>query len=73
MRFWIEGDDQRGPGNVGVVIPPGVAHALRADPSRDALMVYGTSTVFDPEAEGRIADEIERPEAPEEWAAFFQN
>jgi dTDP-4-dehydrorhamnose 3,5-epimerase-like enzyme len=73
MRFWIEGDDQRGPGNVGVVIPPGVAHALRADPSRDALMVYGTSTVFDPEAEGRIADQIERPEAPEEWAAFFQS
>jgi dTDP-4-dehydrorhamnose 3,5-epimerase-like enzyme len=71
MRFWIEGDDQRGPGNVGVVIPAGVAHALRADPSRDALMVYGTSTVFDPGAEGRIADGVERQEPPEGWGDYF--
>ena len=72
MRFWVEGDDQRGPNNAGVVIPPGVAHALRADPSRDVLMVYGTSTVFDPAAEGRIADQIERPALPPDWTAAFE-
>ena len=39
MRFIIEGDDQRGPNNAGVVIPAGVAHALRAEGSRDTIMV----------------------------------
>jgi dTDP-4-dehydrorhamnose 3,5-epimerase-like enzyme len=71
MRFWVEGDDQRGASNVSVVIPPGVAHALRADASRDVLMVYGTSTVFEPEFEGRIADDVERAVPPEEWAAYL--
>src|SRR6478735_7770925 len=56
MRFIIEGDDSRGPGNVGVVIPAGVAHALRVEGSRDAIMVYGTTTSFEPAFEGRIAD-----------------
>ena len=30
MRFIIEGDDLRGENNVGVVIPAGVAHAIRS-------------------------------------------
>jgi dTDP-4-dehydrorhamnose 3,5-epimerase-like enzyme len=67
MRFLIEGDDSRGPGNAGVVIPAGVAHALRVEGSRDAIMVYGTSTQFDPAFEGRIADGVERAPLPEEW------
>ncbi len=71
MRFIIEGDDQRGPNNAGVVIPPGVAHALRAEGSSDVITVYGTSTKFAPEAEGRIAAGVESAPLPEEWAAYL--
>jgi dTDP-4-dehydrorhamnose 3,5-epimerase-like enzyme len=71
MRFLIEGDDARGPGNVGVVIPAGVAHALRVEGSRDAIMVYGTTTQFDPTFEGRIADGVERAPLPEEWERYL--
>ncbi len=71
MRFIIEGDDRRGPSNVGVVIPAGVAHALRVESSTDAIMVYGTSTKFDPAWEGRIADSIERAPLPEQWQAYL--
>ena len=71
MRFTLEGDDQRGANNAGVIIPSGVAHALRAEGSRDAIMVYGTSTVFEPTFEGRIADSIERPTLPEDWQRYL--
>ncbi len=67
MRFMIEGDDRRGPGNVAVVIPPGVAHAIRCEGSRDLVMVYGTTTKFDPRAEGRLAAEVEDAPLPEGW------
>lgn len=72
MRFIIEGDDQRGPNNVALIIPPGVAHALRAEGSRDMIMVYGTSTVFDPAFEGRLADGVEKAPLPEEWARYIE-
>lgn len=72
MRFIIEGDDQRGPNNAGLVIPAGVAHALRAEGSRDTIMVYGTSTRFDPDFEGRIAAEVESAPLPEEWQQYLQ-
>jgi dTDP-4-dehydrorhamnose 3,5-epimerase-like enzyme len=71
MRLIIEGDDQRGANNAGLVIPPGVAHALRAEGSRDSIMVYGTSTQFDPAFEGRIADGIERAALPEDWQRYI--
>jgi dTDP-4-dehydrorhamnose 3,5-epimerase-like enzyme len=71
MRLLIEGDDQRGPNNAGLVIPAGVAHALRAEGSRDTIMVYGTSTQFEPAFEGRIADSIERAPLPEEWQRYI--
>lgn len=71
MRFSVEGDDARGPSNVGVVIPPGVAHAIRADASRNVIMVYGTSTKFAPAAEGRIASGIETAQLPEDWADYL--
>ena len=71
MRFIIEGDDMPGPNNVGVVIPAGVAHAIRCASSKDLIMVYGTSTVFAPENEGRIAHGIETPTMPEDWEAFW--
>ena len=71
MRFLIEGDDQRGPNNAGFVIPAGVAHALRAEGSRDAIMVYGTSTEFEPTFEGRIADGIERAPLPPDWQSYL--
>jgi dTDP-4-dehydrorhamnose 3,5-epimerase-like enzyme len=71
MRFIVEGDDLRGPNNVGVVIPAGVAHALRCASSADAIMIYGTSTMFDPSFEGRIADSIERAPLPPEWQRYI--
>ena len=70
MRFIIEGDDQRGANNAAVVIPPGVAHALRVEGSRDLIMVYGTSTTFDPSFEGRIAAEVESAPLPIEWECY---
>ena len=71
MRFIIDGDDHRGPNNVGVVIPPGVAHALRVEGSSDAIMVYGTSTAFEPAFEGRIASDVETALLPESWQRFL--
>jgi dTDP-4-dehydrorhamnose 3,5-epimerase-like enzyme len=71
MRLLADGDDQRGRNNVGIVIPAGVAHALRAEGARDVIMVYGTSTCFDPAFEGRIASEVENAPLPEGWSAFL--
>ncbi len=71
MRVWIDGDNYRGPNNVGVVIPPGVAHAIRGEGSEDLIMVYGTSTAFRPEFEGRIGSEIESAPLPESWQQFL--
>ena len=71
MRFSIEGDDQRGPNNACAVIPAGVAHAMRVEGSREAIMVYGTTTTFEPAFEGRLVDSIERPTLPEEWAKYI--
>ena len=71
MRFFVDGDNHRSENNVGVVIPPGVAHAIRAEGSEDVIMVYGTSTIFHPEFEGRIASEIETAELPEAWQRFL--
>jgi len=70
MRMIMDGDDQRGANNVGLVIPAGVAHALRAEGARDVIMVYGTSTSFEPTFEGRIASDVERAPLPEEWAKY---
>lgn len=46
MRLFVNGDNHRGRNNAGIVIPPGVAHAIRAEGSEDLIMVYGTSTNF---------------------------
>jgi dTDP-4-dehydrorhamnose 3,5-epimerase-like enzyme len=70
MRFIIEGDDQRGSNNAAVVIPAGVAHALRVEGSRDLIMVYGTSTSFEPAFEGRIASDVENAPLPTEWDQY---
>jgi dTDP-4-dehydrorhamnose 3,5-epimerase-like enzyme len=71
MRFFVDGDNHRSGNNIGIVIPPGVAHAIRAEGSEDVIMVYGTSTTFHPEFEGRIASEIETSELPESWQKFL--
>ena len=71
MRFFVDGDNHRSGNNAGVVIPPGVAHAIRAEGSEDLFMVYGTSTTFQSEFEGRIASEIETAELPENWRKFL--
>jgi dTDP-4-dehydrorhamnose 3,5-epimerase-like enzyme len=73
MRFFIDGDNHPSNNNAGVVIPPGVAHAIRVEGSEDAIMVYGTSTIFHPEFEGRIASEIENAELPESWQKFLSD
>ena len=73
MRFYIDGDNHPGDSNVGVVVPPGVAHALRVEGSEDAVMVYGTSTAFHPEFEGRIASEVEAASLPESWRRFLSD
>ena len=71
MRLFIDGDNHRGPNNAAVVIPPGVAHAVRVEGSEDLIMVYGTSTSFLAESEGRIASEIETAQLPESWQKFL--
>jgi dTDP-4-dehydrorhamnose 3,5-epimerase-like enzyme len=71
MRLFIDGDNHRSNNNVGVVIPPGVAHAIRVEGAEDVIMVYGTTTIFHPEFEGRIASEIETAELPESWQKFL--
>jgi hypothetical protein len=35
------------------------------------IMVYGTSTIFDPAFEGRIADGVEKAPLPEEWTRYI--
>ena len=72
MRFFVDGDNHRGSNNVGVVVPPGVAHAIRVEGSEDVIMIYGTSTVFHPEFEGRIASEIETAPLPDSWQKFLK-
>lgn len=71
MRFFIEGDQMPGENNCGVVIPAGVAHALRCASSEDLIMVYGTSTSFHPEFEGRIQSGVEQATMPEDWEGYW--
>lgn len=73
MRLFIDGDEHRGPNNAAVVIPPGVAHAIRVEGSEDLIMVYGTSTSFQAEFEGRIASEVETASLPDSWGKFLSN
>jgi dTDP-4-dehydrorhamnose 3,5-epimerase-like enzyme len=72
MRLFVEGDDSGGALHAGVVIPAGVAHALRVEGAADAIMVYGTTTTFVPDAEGRIADEVEKAPLPDVWQRYLQ-
>jgi dTDP-4-dehydrorhamnose 3,5-epimerase-like enzyme len=72
MRFFVDGDNHPGGNNIGIVVPPGVAHAIRVEGSEDVIMVYGTSTSFHPEFEGRIASEIETATLPDGWAKFLK-
>jgi dTDP-4-dehydrorhamnose 3,5-epimerase-like enzyme len=71
MRFFVDGDNHPGANNVGVVVPPGIAHAIRVEGSEDVIMVYGTSTSFHQEFEGRIGSEIETAALPESWERFL--
>jgi len=49
-----------------------VAHAIRAEGAEDVIMVYGTSTPFHHEFEGRIASKVESAELPEGWREFLK-
>jgi dTDP-4-dehydrorhamnose 3,5-epimerase-like enzyme len=73
MRLFIDGDDYRGTNNAAVVIPPGVAHGIRVEGSEDLIMVYGTSTSFQPEYEGRLASDVENALLPESWQQFLND
>lgn len=72
MRFIIDGDNIPGPNNIGLIIPAGVAHALRCGSSQDVIMVYGTTTIFTPEFEGRIASGVEQCPLPEDWQSYLE-
>ncbi|MES2439836.1 MAG: hypothetical protein V4584_12240 [Verrucomicrobiota bacterium] len=72
MRFTIPGDSRPGPDNAAVVIPSGVAHALRNIGNEDLIMVYGTSTVFNPAWEGRIESGVEKAPLPEDWERYLE-
>src|SRR5436190_9111469 len=72
MRLFVDGDNHRSNNNVGVVIPPGVAHAIRAEGAEDGIMAYGTSTPFHHEFEGRSASDVESAELPEGWREFLK-
>ncbi|MEI6350605.1 MAG: hypothetical protein WCP06_05805 [Verrucomicrobiota bacterium] len=71
MRFIVDGDNHRGGNNAGVLIPAGVAHAMRAESSENVIMVYGTTTKFDPAAEGRIESGLETSQLPPEWDGYL--
>jgi dTDP-4-dehydrorhamnose 3,5-epimerase-like enzyme len=71
MRFTIYGDDLPGANNAGIIIPAGVAHALRGGSSQDVLMVYGTSTTFVPANEGRLASSVEASPLPDAWQNYL--
>lgn len=71
MRFFIDGDNHPSANNAGIIVPPGVAHAIRVEGSEDAIMVYGTSTTFQAEFEGRIGSEVENALLPDSWKGFL--
>lgn len=71
MRFTIPGDSRPGPDNAAVVIPSGVAHALRNIGNEDLIMVYGTSTTFNPAWEGRIESAVEKAPLPSDWERYL--
>ncbi len=73
MRFTIPGDSRPGPDNAAVVIPPGVAHALRCIGNEDLIMVYGTSTTFNPAWEGRIGSDVENAPLPPDWEKYLSD
>jgi len=73
MRFTIDGDSRPGNNNAAVVIPPGVGHALRSIGNGDLIMVYGTSTSFNPDWEGRIASSIENAPLPADWTSYLEH
>jgi dTDP-4-dehydrorhamnose 3,5-epimerase-like enzyme len=72
MRLIVDGDNHRSSNNVGIVVPPGVAHAIRVEGSEDLIMVYGTSTSFRAEFEGRIAADVESAPLPPSWQRFLE-
>src|SRR4029450_11308595 len=71
MRLFVDGDNHRSDNNVGVIVPSGVAHAVRVEGTEDVIMVYGTSTVFRPDFEGRVASDVETAVLPESWQKFL--
>lgn len=71
MRFTIAGDSRPGPDNVAVIIPPGVGHALRSIGNEDLVMVYGTSTSFNPDWEGRMESGVESAPLPVDWGTYL--
>jgi dTDP-4-dehydrorhamnose 3,5-epimerase-like enzyme len=73
MRFTIAGDSRPGNDNAAVVIPAGVGHALRSIGNEDLIMVYGTSTTFNPDWEGRIGSGIENAPLPPDWSDYLEH
>src|SRR5438046_7317778 len=57
MRFFADGANHRSGNNAGVVITPGVAHAIRAEGTEDEMMVTALSTAVAP----TVADKQPKP------------
>lgn len=72
MRFTISGDSRPGPDNAAVIIPSGIAHALRNIGNEDLIMVYGTSTTFNPDWEGRMESGVEKAPLPADWERYLE-
>ena len=71
--FFIDGDNHRSANNVAVVIPPGVAHAVRVEGLGGCNHGLRTSTPFNPEFEGRIASDVKAAILPESWQRFWRD
>src|SRR5438046_7651115 len=57
MRLFVDGDIHRSRNNVGIVIAPGIAHAIRAEGTEDEMMVTALSTAVAP----TVADKQPKP------------
>lgn len=71
MRLIIDGDNSPGDNNAGLIIPPGVAHGFRAEGSQNLLIVYGTSTTFRAEFEGRLVSGVEVAKLDDDWIKYL--
>ena len=64
-------DPRRGAFPAPGISAEGKGILLRNVGNEDLIMVYGTSTVFNPEWEGRIASDVEKAPLPQDWDRYL--